>query len=53
MVFLRNGRVFFLLQVAQYASDAGEGKSATEAVDECLRYKMLNNSLYPVDPWYE
>lgn len=39
IVFLRNGHVF-LLQVAQYALEAGEGKSATEAVDQCLRYKM-------------
>jgi hypothetical protein len=29
-----------LMQVAQYASSNGQGKAATDAVDECLRYMM-------------
>ena len=30
-----------LVQVAQYASSNGQGKTASDAVDECLRYMMF------------
>jgi hypothetical protein len=30
-----------LMQVAQYASSNGQGKAASDAVDECLRYMII------------
>jgi hypothetical protein len=30
-----------LMQVAQYASSNGQGKAASDAVDQCLRYMMI------------
>lgn len=33
------------VQVAQYASDAGNGKSAFNEVDQCLRYRFYFDAI--------